>query len=191
MDGLSNLLTLPTSTEAIEVCFGLVHPVEPDLLSVIDKTIRGLSTEELDSIVYENALIDPDEHVGAFISSHLLEFAIGAIAVLMLIIMLLVLYLRTRVLSNRRVREENLRFQKLYSLTNEQLFEYSMGTDTLIMSNLRPQEPGGRRSGRAVRGPVALHHPPRPRLDSGEIRPRASRCAHLAQQALQRAAVRT
>lgn len=135
IDGLSNLLTLPTSTQTIGISFGIVQPVEPELLSVIDKTIRGLSTEELDSIVYENALIDPDEHVGAFISSHLLEFAIGAIAVLMLIIMLLVLYLRTRVLSNRRVREENLRFQKLYSLTNEQLFEYSMGTDTLIMSN--------------------------------------------------------
>ena len=126
---------MPTSTQTIGISFGIVQPVEPELLSVIDKTIRGLSTEELDSIVYENALIDPDEHVGAFISSHLLEFAIGAIAVLMLIIMLLVLYLRTRVLSNRRVREENLRFQKLYSLTNEQLFEYSMGTDTLIMSN--------------------------------------------------------
>ena len=53
VDGLSNLLTLPTSTEAIEVCFGLVHPVEPDLLSVINKSIRGLSTEELEEKIFE------------------------------------------------------------------------------------------------------------------------------------------
>lgn len=135
MDGLSNLLTLPTSTEAIEVCFGLVHPVEPDLLSIINKSIRGLSTEELDSIVYENVLIDSEEQVGAFFASHLLEFAIAAIAILVVVIVLLVLYLRSRVLANRRVREENLRFQKLYSLTNELLFEYSLAADTLTMSN--------------------------------------------------------
>ena len=101
---------------------------------MIDKTIRGLSTEELDSIVYENALIDPDEHVGAFISSHLLEFAIGAIAVLMLIIMLLVLYLRASAIRTG-VCARRPAFPKLYSLTNEQLFGYSMGIDTLIMSN--------------------------------------------------------
>lgn len=135
VDGLSNLLTLPTSTEAIEVCFGLVHPVEPDLLSIINKSIRGLSTEELDSIVYENLLVDSEEQVGAFLASHLLEFAIAAIAILVVVIVLLVLYLRSRVLANRRVREENLRFQKLYSLTNELLFEYSLAADTLIMSN--------------------------------------------------------
>ena len=34
--------------------------------------------------------------------------------------------------------EENLRFQKLYSLTNEQLFEYSLAADTLVLSN--PQD---------------------------------------------------
>lgn len=138
MDALGNVLTLPTSIKSVEICFGLVHPVEPDLLSVINKSIRGLSSEELDSIVYENVLINPEEQVGAFFISHLLEFAVGAIAVLVLIIVLLVLYLRSRVLANRRVREENLRFQKLYSLTNELLFEYSIDADTLIMSN--PQE---------------------------------------------------
>ena len=74
-------------------------------------------------------------------------------------------------LSNRRVREENLRFQKLYSLTNEQLFEYSMGTDTLIMSNpsgLRTWWTSKRescpRTGRTTSSTT-------PTLDSGEIRP--------------------
>lgn len=134
-EGLNNLLTLPTSTEAIEICFGLVHPVEPDLLSIINKSIRGLSAEELNSIVYENVLVNSEEQVGAFFASHLLEFAIAAIAILVVVIVLLVLYLRSRVLASRRVREENLRFQKLYSLTNELLFEYSLASDTLTMSN--------------------------------------------------------
>ena len=80
-------------------------------------------------------LVDSEEQVGAFLASHLLEFAIAAIAILVVVIVLLVLYLRSRVLANRRVREENLRFQKLYSLTNELLFEYSLAADTLIMSN--------------------------------------------------------
>lgn len=141
MDALGNLLTLPTSIKPVEICLGLVHPIEPDLLSVINKSIRGLSSEELDSIVYENVLIDSEEQVGAFFVSHLLEFAIGAIAVLMVVIVLLVLYLRSRVLASRRVREENLRFQKLYSLTNELLFEYSIASDTLTMSNPQGSRP--------------------------------------------------
>lgn len=139
---LNNLLTLPSTSQVVETCFALVHPVEPELLQINNKSIRGLSSTELDSIVYDNSLIDQDEQISFFIRDHLLEVALGFITLLLVVIALLVLYLRTRVLAARRVREENRRFQKLYSLANEQFFEYSVKNDTLLFS--RPN--GGQNS---------------------------------------------
>ena len=133
-DSLGNLLTLPSSSQVVETCFALVHPVEPELLQIVNKSIRGLSSTELDSIVYDNSLIDQDEQIGFFIRDHLLEVALGFITLLLVVIALLTLYLRARVRAARSVREENQRFQKLYSLANEQFFEYSLKNDTLLIS---------------------------------------------------------
>lgn len=141
-DGLGNLLTLPSSSQVVETCFALVQPIEPELLQIINKSIRGLSSTELDSIVYDNSLIDQNEQISFFIRDHLLEIALGFITLLLVVIALLALYLRTRVLAAQRVREENQRFQKLYSLANEQFFEYSVKNDTLLFS--RPN--GGQNS---------------------------------------------
>ena len=134
IDNLTNLLYLPASTQSIDICFGVVQPVEPELLVVINKSLRDLSTAELDSIIYDNSLIDQSEQINLFISDHLLEFALGFISLLVIIIVLLMLYLRSRVHAARAVREENLRFQELYRLANEQFFEYSIKSDTLRIS---------------------------------------------------------
>ncbi len=135
IDDLNNLLTLPSSTNEIEICFGVVQPVEPELLAIIDKSIRSLSTTDRDSLIYDNALIDQDEQIGLFVKDHLLEFAVGCILLLAIVIVLLALYLRTRMKAARSVREENRRFQKLYSLAKEDFFEYSIKNDTLMMSD--------------------------------------------------------
>lgn len=134
IDNLSNLLYLPTSTKTMDICFGIVQPIDPDLLVIFNKSLRDLSTTELDSIIYDNSLIDQSEQINLFISDHLLEFAIGCISLLLIIIVLLMLYLRSRMTAARAVREENLRFQELYRLANEQFFEYSIKTDTLRIS---------------------------------------------------------
>lgn len=134
INGLNNLLTLPMTSDTVEISFGIVQPVEPDLLSIINKTIRSLSTEELNSITYENALIDPEEQMSTFVGDHLLEFALGFISLLMVIIVLLMLYLRARMRAARQIRNENVRFQQLYSLANEQFFEYSIANDILTVS---------------------------------------------------------
>lgn len=134
INNLNNLLYLPATSQSIDICFGVVQPVEPELLVVINKSLRSLSTAELDSIVYDNSLIDQDEQINLFISDHLVEFAFGCVALLMVIIVLLMLYLRSRVHAARAVREENLRFQELYRLANEQFFEYSIKNDTLRIS---------------------------------------------------------
>lgn len=134
IDELNNLLYLPTSTKTLDVCFGLVQPVDPQLLVVINKSLRDLSPTELDSIVYDNSLIPQEEQINLFIRDHVLEFALVCISILVLIIVLLALYLRSRMHAARAVREENLRFQELYRLANEQFFEYSIKSDTLRIS---------------------------------------------------------
>lgn len=134
IDNLNNLLYLPTSTKTVDICFGIVQPIDPDLLVIFNKSLRDLSGTDLDSIIYDNSLIDQSEQINSFISDHLLEFALGCISLLLIIIVLLMLYLRSRMSAARAVREENLRFQELYRLANEQFFEYSIKTDTLRIS---------------------------------------------------------
>lgn len=135
VNDLKNLLTLPISSSPLETCLGVVQPIEAELLLIIDKSIRGLSSAELDSIVYDNSLIDHEEQVGLLLRDHLPEVAVACISLLVLIIFLLALYLRTRMRAAQNVRAENQRFQKLYSLANEQFFEYSIKTDSLLVSN--------------------------------------------------------
>lgn len=137
VNGLDNLLWLPATTNSrmVETCFGLVQPIDPDLLVILNKSIRSLSTEQIDSIIYDNSLVDQDQQIGMFIKDHLLEFAVGCILLLALIIVLLGLYLRMRMKAARSIREENRRFQKLYALSNEEFFEYSIKNDTLTVSS--------------------------------------------------------
>lgn len=134
IDNLNNLLYLPMSTKTVDICFGIVQPIDPELLVIFNKSLRDLSATDLDSIIYDNSLIDQSEQISSFISDHLLEFALGCISLLLIIIVLLMLYLRSRMAAARAVREENLRFQELYRLANEQFFEYSIKTDTLRIS---------------------------------------------------------
>lgn len=138
-DNLSNLLTLPISDKSIEMCFGLVQPTEPDLLSIFNKSIRNLSGSDLDSIVYESSLINEEDRISLFVSDHLIEIALAAISLLVVIITLLAALLRTRARSAKRAREENLKFQEIYRLANEQFFEYSIANDILRIS--KPKNP--------------------------------------------------
>lgn len=167
--GLTNILSLPASTKTTEVCLGIVHPVEPELLTILNKSIRGLSTEELDSIIYDNSLITQNEQINLFIRDHLLELAVGCIVVLTLIIVLLGLYLHQRVKAARSVREENRRFQKLYSLANEEFFEYNIKNDTLMISDPRTLLPDGKdleeSASSADEGPYRLFHSAREFLE--------------------------
>ena len=44
IDELSNILYLPTSTQSIDICFGLAQPVDPDLLVILNKALRSLNS---------------------------------------------------------------------------------------------------------------------------------------------------
>lgn len=134
VDNLTNLLTLPTASRSVDICFGLVHPIDPELLTVFNKSIRSLSAAELDSIVYDNSLIPSEKQVGLYIQDHLLEISLICISVLLLIIVLLGLFLTTRNRAAQAAREENRRFQELFAISNERFFEYSLKTDTLRVS---------------------------------------------------------
>lgn len=134
VDNLKNLLTLPVSANSTGISLGMVQPVEPELLVILNKSINSLTVAERDALVYGNSLISGNEQVASFVRDHLLEFAIGCIMVLALIIVSLALFQRSRLKAARITREDNARFQQLYSLANEQFFEYSIESDTLRIS---------------------------------------------------------
>ena len=108
IDNLNNLLYLPTSTKTVDICFGIVQPIDPDLLVIFNQSLRDLSGTDLDSIIYDNSLIDQSEQINSFISDHLLEFALGCISLLLIIIVLLMLVpALPHVRRTRRARRES------------------------------------------------------------------------------------
>lgn len=135
LNRFENLLSLPVSGSSMNVCLGIVQPVEPELLSIVNKSLRSLSSTELDALVYDSAFIDKEEEVGRFIQNHLLEFTLICIVILVVFLVLLALYFRTRMAAARTVRDENRRFRKLYSLASEEFFEYTIKDDLFTISS--------------------------------------------------------
>lgn len=132
--GYSNLNFLAVSISTSQTCFGIVSPIEPDLLLVLNKAIRSIPESTLSSMIYEASLTKETETVEVFIKKHLPEIFLLIMVVLVVIIALLALYLRTRSRAAKSAREENRRHREIYSISNEPFFEYSPHTDTLIIS---------------------------------------------------------
>lgn len=134
LGGYTNLNFLPVSISTSQACFGIVAPIEPDLLLILNKSIRSIPESTLSSMIYESSLPTQSERFTQFVKTHLLELFITSVVVLLLVIALLVLYLRTRIKSARAARDENNRHREIYRISNEQFFEYNPKSDKLLLS---------------------------------------------------------
>ncbi|MEG0323168.1 MAG: GGDEF domain-containing protein [Raoultibacter sp.] len=129
-----NLLTVPMPSSTSDTSFGLLAPIDPALLLIINKSIQSIPETTKNSMIYNNSFPDNNERIDVFIRAHLAEFSFASISILLIVIALLILYLRARMKAARVSREENIRHRELYHISNEQFFEYDIKTDTLLLS---------------------------------------------------------
>ncbi|MEG0460168.1 diguanylate cyclase domain-containing protein [Gordonibacter sp.] len=130
----TNLNFLPVSISTSQACFGVVAPIEPDLLLILNKSIHSIPESTLSSMIYEASLPSEEERFGQIVKTHLTEIFVASVALLLIVITLLALYLRTRSKAARNARDENNRHREIYRISNEQFFEYTPKTDTLLLS---------------------------------------------------------
>ncbi len=130
----TNLLFLPISISTSQTCFGLVSPIEPELLLILNKSIHSISTSTINSMIYASSLPNQRISIRSFIENNLLGILLTLLAILSTIIVLLVLFVRTRSKAAKAAREETKRHQEIYSISNEQFFEYLPHQDSLLIS---------------------------------------------------------
>lgn len=129
-----NVLTVPFPSSVSDTSFGLLAPIDPALLLIINKSIQSIPETSKIAMIYNNSFPDNNERIDVFVRAHLAEIFTVFIVVLLVVIALLILYLRARTKAARISREENIRHRELYHISNEQFFEYDIKTDTLLLS---------------------------------------------------------
>ncbi len=134
--GNDNLLLIPQSNRQHNICIGVTKPADPRLINIINKTVRSLSEEELQAMIYRNTMTSVGKvTLATFIDANprqALLFVSGFAGILILL-MACILYLKSR--SGKRIARANDRYEQLCALSNEYVFEYDYPRDELTLSD--------------------------------------------------------
>ncbi|WP_066646908.1 diguanylate cyclase [Christensenella timonensis] len=130
-----NVVLIPQSSQTQKLCFGIVKPADANLLSTINKAIRSIPTETMQSIMNSNTIRPQDKVTWTdYVESNPWEVLAAVIVLAAAVIVLLALFSRRRARLSRKVALENERFRQLYDLSNEYIFEYNFEKDEMIFS---------------------------------------------------------
>lgn len=126
------LVVSNSSTE--RVCIGLSKPINVNLLTVLNKTVRSLSEDKLQAMLFRNIATPVRVTFASFVQANPLGVLGSISAVALLIIGLLLIYFRAHVRNSRREALENERYKQLGEISNEHLFEYDHVQDVITLS---------------------------------------------------------
>ena len=142
--GYRNLTVIPGSGLTQRVAVGIARPVDVTLLTLLNKAVRSLPEEELQAIIYRNAVYTPELGLVSYIQANP-ALGLTLIAVpAAVIIALLLLFLHSRGKLSRRLATENERYLQLCELSGEYIWEYDFQADRLTLSEQCAQVFGGR-----------------------------------------------
>lgn len=134
--GNDNLLLIPQSNRQHKICIGVAKPADPQLINIINKTVRSLSEEDIQSIIYRNAMdITGKVTLSTFIDANprLALMIVSGFAGMLIVLMGCILYIKSR--SGKRIARANERYEQLCDLSNEYIFEYDYQRDEIILSD--------------------------------------------------------
>lgn len=130
----SDLVLLPYSTNNYGIGFGIVRPVNKDLLSIFNKVIINIGESELQNIIYPNTTYNREFSIQEWIRLNPFT-AVAAITLVMVIIILLLTYtLQIKKRMNNKISQDLGKRQQIYELANDYFFEYNEENKTLMIS---------------------------------------------------------
>ncbi|MEG1812991.1 MAG: diguanylate cyclase [Clostridia bacterium] len=138
----ASLQMVPQADLVHRSCFGIAKPSNRTLLSVLNKVLLNMTTEEVQTIIFRNTLNQHPFSLRAFVKENLVwaVLIVTAILFLMLALMTYVLWLRGR--TNRKTLLDLEKYHRVYSLMNEYFFEYDYRDRRLTLSVPSPKDSG-------------------------------------------------
>lgn len=130
-----NVVLIPQSNQTQKLCFGVVKPANANLLSTVNKAVRSVPTETMQSIMNSNTIRPQDKVTWTeYVESNPWEVLAAVIVMAAVVIVLLALFSRRRMRLGRKLALENERYQQLYDLSNEYIFEYNFERNEMLLS---------------------------------------------------------
>lgn len=133
-NGKGNLVFTPDLSSLYELSIAFANPVDPKLISVIDKTIYSFGEEEKQSIVSVNTSISNSKvSLKSYIYSSPTEVLYIVISVSLIIIVVLFFIMRMRLHLSQKVAFMGEAYRLIGEFTDEYIFEYNFDTNELSL----------------------------------------------------------
>ncbi|MEG1980944.1 MAG: transporter substrate-binding domain-containing protein [Clostridia bacterium] len=142
---LSHLTLVPQTSHIYNYCIGISRPVDPILISVLNKTIDSISKDEIETIIYKNSIHKNEKiSIEDFIRSHPIEVVFILLSFGLLLVAFLVYFAWSQKHARMKLQIENERFNLLCDLSLEYLFEYDYKKDVLTLTEKTVEAFGGK-----------------------------------------------
>lgn len=133
--GFRNILMIPQTGTSQRVCIGVAKPINVNLLTILNKVVRSIPDNELQSIVFRNTAPSNTEFgLGMLIDSYPRESIAVVVVAALLVMGLIAWVLHSRTAANHQVALTNERYLLLSELANEYIVEYNFRRDELTLS---------------------------------------------------------
>lgn len=129
-----NLSLVPQSGTVQKLCVGVAKPVDTTLLTILNKVVLSIPDDELQAMVYRNAVPEETITLGSFLKANPWVVMLAAAVLALVIAGALLIYYRSRMRLVRQAELENRRYTELCELSEEHLFEYDYRKDRLTLA---------------------------------------------------------
>lgn len=129
-----NVRLVPQTYKAQSICFGITKKDKQELLSIFNKAIISISSEKMQSIVYQNTTYRQDFSLIYIMQQNPIETVFIVASLLLCIIGFMAFGLHTRTTMNEKISLELKKHVQLYEMVSEYFFEYDYKKDKLIIS---------------------------------------------------------
>lgn len=128
------LKMVPQTYESSKTCFGIVAPSDHTLAGILNKAILSMSVEELQSVIYMNTIQKQAFSIGYFIQKNPVQVILACSSIFLIILLLLLTILYQRIRSAKATKLELQRYMRLYSVSNDYIFEYDYKKSSLMLN---------------------------------------------------------
>lgn len=128
------LKMVPQTYESSKTCFGIVAPSDHTLAGILNKAILSMSAEELQSVIYMNTIRKQAFSIGYFIQKNPVQVILACSSIFLIILLLLLTILYQRIRSAKATKLELQRYMRLYSVSNDYIFEFDYKKNSLMLN---------------------------------------------------------
>lgn len=133
-NGKGNLIFTPDLSSVYELSIAIANPIDPKLISIIDKTIYSIGEEEKQSIILVNTSINNSKvSFMSYLYSSPTEVLYIVILISLIIIVVLFFVMRMRLRLSQKVAYIGEAYRLIGEFTDEYIFEYNFDTNELSL----------------------------------------------------------